>query len=243
MTTFSSPQAPPRQRLPLPAAPQTAPQTALLAFNCIGDALAFLSQARGGFGAGLTAFELLPDAALQLIARHLPEQQIPLESLAAPWYALIEIHGAESETRARERFEAVVGQAYEDGLVIDATIAESLPQSQGLWQLRHEALSEAQRRDGGNIQYMLSVPLSRIPDFLKTTAAALASRFAGVRPLAFGDVGNGRLHYHVAHAPGQSVEALRKLEHAVHATVHRSVLAHGGSIKVEHSTDGLEPHA
>jgi FAD/FMN-containing dehydrogenase len=215
---------------PLPAAQHTA----LLAFACIGDAIAFLSHARAGFGAGLTAFELLSDTVLRLIARHLPEQSIPLESLEPPWYALIELSDSEGEDHARARFEAVVGQSFEDGLVTDAVIAESLQQSQGLWRLRHEALGEAQRRDGRNIKHDVSVPISRIPDFLRATAAVLEARFPGVRPVAFGHLGDGNLHYNVAHAPGQSEEALLAQEDAIHEAVHDSVHAHGGSISAEH---------
>ncbi|APW39856.1 hydroxyacid dehydrogenase [Rhodoferax koreense] len=221
---------------PLPAAQHTA----LLAFPCIVSAVAFLSQARAGFGAALTAFELLSDTVLKLIAQHLPEQKIPLESLAGPWYALIELSDSEGEAHARERFEAVVGQAFEDGLVVDATIAESLQQSQGLWRLRHEALGEAQRRDGRNIKHDVSVPISRIPDFLRATAAALEARFPGVRPVAFGHLGDGNLHYNVAHAPGQSVTALIAQEDAIHEVVHDSVFAHGGSISAEHGIGQLK---
>nr|WP_315233879.1 FAD-binding oxidoreductase [uncultured Albidiferax sp.] len=221
---------------PLPAAQYTA----LLAFPCIGDAIAFLSRARAGFGAGLTAFELLSDTVLKLIATHLPAQKIPLESLAAPWYALIELSDTEGEAHARERFEAVVGQSFEDGLVTDATIAENLQQSQALWRLRHEALGEAQRRDGRNIKHDVSVPISRIPDFLRTTAAVLEAGFPGVRPVAFGHLGDGNLHYNVAHAPGQSTEALFALEDAIHEAVHDSVHAHGGSISAEHGIGQLK---
>jgi FAD/FMN-containing dehydrogenase len=215
---------------PLPAAQHTA----LLAFPCIGDAVAFLSQARAGFGASLTAFELLSDTVLKLIAQHLPEQKIPLESLAPPWYALIELSDSEGEAHARERFEAVVGKAFEDGLVIDATIAESLQQSQALWRLRHEALGEAQRRDGRNIKHDVSVPISRIPDFLRATASALQLKFPGVRPVAFGHLGDGNLHYNVSYAPGSSPAALLEVEDAIHELVHDSVHAHGGSISAEH---------
>ena len=221
---------------PLPAAQATA----LLAFPCIGDAIAFLSRARAGFGAGLTAFELLSDTALKLIAQHLPDQRIPLESLAAPWYALIELSDPEGEAQARQRFEAVITRSFEDGLVADATLAETLAQGLGLWRLRHEALGEAQRRDGRNVKHDISVPISRIPAFLKATAAVLEARFPGVRPVAFGHLGDGNLHYNVAHAPGQAVEALFAQEDAIHETVHDSVHAHGGSISAEHGIGQLK---
>lgn len=214
---------------PLPQAQHTA----LLAFGCIRDAVAFLSAARAGFGASLTAFELMSDTALGLIARHAPEYPIPL-ALNAPWYALIELSDAEGEAHARERFEAVVGQAFEDGLVQDAAIAESLQQSQALWRLRDEALGEAQKRDGSNVKHDVSVPISRIPDFLVATAAALQARFPGVRPVAFGHLGDGNLHYNVSHPLDGRPADTFAVEDAIHEVVHDSVHAHGGSISAEH---------
>lgn len=210
-----------------------AQHTALLAFNCIRDAVAFLNAARAGFGAGLTAFELMSDTAFGLIAQHVPEQPIPLP-LTAPWYALVELSDTEGEAHARERFEAVVGQAFEDGLVADAAIAESLQQSQALWRLRDEALGEAQKRDGRNVKHDVSVPISRIPDFLATTAAALQARFPGLRPVAFGHLGDGNLHYNVSHALGGTSADVFAVEDAIHEVVHDSVHAHGGSISAEH---------
>ena len=214
---------------PLPRAQHTA----LLAFGCIRDAVAFLSQARAGFGASLTAFELMSDTALGLIARHVPEQPIPL-ALKAPWFALIELSDSEGEDHARQRFECVVGQAFEDGLITDAAIAESLQQSQALWRLRDQALGEAQRRDGRNIKHDVSVPISRIPDFLAATAALLQARFGAVRPVAFGHLGDGNLHYNVSHAPDSTPAQLFAQEDAIHEVVHDSVHAHGGSISAEH---------
>ena len=209
-------------------------QTALLAFGCIRDALAFLSQARAGFGAALTAFELMSDTVLGLIAQHVPEHPIPLESRSSPWYALIELSDSEGEDHARQRFETVLGRAFEDGLLVDATIAESLAQTRALWALRDEALGEAQRRDGRNVKHDVSVPISRIPDFLAATAAALQAHFPGVRPVAFGHLGDGNLHYNVSHAPGATPASVFAVEDAIHEIVHDSAHAHGGSISAEH---------
>ncbi|WP_454733703.1 MULTISPECIES: FAD-binding oxidoreductase [Cupriavidus] len=221
---------------PLPATQQTA----LLAFPCIGNAVAFLSHARAGFGAALTAFELISDTALGLIARHVPEQPIPLPDLDHPWYALLELSDGEGEEHARARFEAVVGSAFEDGLVTDAVIAESLAQSQALWRLRDEALGEAQRRDGRNVKHDVSVPISRIPAFVRGTAAALEARFPGVRPVVFGHLGDGNLHYNVSHAPHQSAAAVFAVEDEIHEVVHDSAHAHGGSISAEHGIGQLK---
>jgi FAD/FMN-containing dehydrogenase len=215
---------------PLPAAQQAA----LLAFPGIEQAVAFLGRARAGFGANLTAFELLSDTVLGLVARHLPGQALPLGHDRAPWYALVELSYPEGAAPARERLEAVVGQALDDGLVSDAAVAESGAQSQALWHLRDHALGEAQRREGGNLKHDISVPVSRIPAFLHATAQALEARFPGVRPVAFGHLGDGNLHYNVSAPLGQSSAALLAKEGQVHEVVYEQVWAFGGSISAEH---------
>ncbi|MGO0793134.1 FAD-binding oxidoreductase [Herbaspirillum seropedicae] len=214
---------------PLPAAQQTA----LLAFASIEDALAFLNLARSGFGAGLTAFELLSEAILGLVAQHVPEQALPLP-LGHPWYALIELSDSQDEQHARALFEKVLAQAMEEGTVKDAALAQSSAQHLALWRLRDEALGEAQKRDGGNIKHDVSLPISRIPAFLAATAAALQAGFPGVRPVVFGHLGDGNLHYNVSHALAGTASDLFAVEDDIHAIVHDSVHAHAGSISAEH---------
>jgi FAD/FMN-containing dehydrogenase len=215
---------------PLPAAQHTA----LLAFGGIEQAIAFLALARQGFGATLTAFEVLSDAVLRLVARHLPEQPLPLGHDRAPWCALVELSDNEGAAHARERFEAVVGQALADGVVLDAAVAQSQAQALALWQLRDHALGEAQRRDGGNIKHDISVPISRIPAFLHETAAALQDLLPGVRPIAFGHLGDGNLHYNVSAPAGHAPAQLFAVEDEIHELVYRCVRAYGGSISAEH---------
>ncbi|MDT0355278.1 FAD-binding oxidoreductase [Herbaspirillum huttiense F1] len=214
---------------PLPAAQQTA----LLAFASIETALSFLNLARAGFGAGLTAFELLSEAILGLVAQHVPEQPLPL-ALGHPWYALIELSDSQDDQHARTLFEKVLSQAMEDGIVQDAALAQSSSQHLALWRLRDEALGVAQKRDGGNVKHDISLPISRIPAFLTATAAALQAGFPGVRPVAFGHLGDGNLHYNVSHALSGTAAELFAVEDHIHAIVHDSVHAHAGSISAEH---------
>lgn len=214
---------------PLPAAQQTA----LLAFASIEAALSFLNLARAGFGDGLTAFELLSDAILGLVAQHVPEQPLPL-ALGHPWYALIELSDSQDDQHARTLFEKVLSQAMEDGIVQEAALAQSSSQHLALWRLRDEALGVAQKRDGGNVKHDISLPISRIPAFLAATAAALQAGFPGVRPVAFCHLGDGNLHYNVSHAPSGTAAELFAVEDQIHAIVHDSVHAHAGSISAEH---------
>ncbi|MGY2171952.1 FAD-binding oxidoreductase [Pseudomonas gingeri] len=214
---------------PLPRAQSTA----LLAFDSLEQAVGFLSHARGGFGADLTAFELMSAACLVLLREQFPDGPQPFAGAAQPWYALLELSDNHSAEHARESFERVLGEAFEAGLLADALIAESLAQSDALWQLR-ENMSEAQAREGRNMKHDISLPISRIAEFVSRTDALLQEHFPGVRNLTFGHLGDGNLHYNVAAPIGQSVEAHMANYGALSALVHRNTHAFGGSISAEH---------
>lgn len=205
---------------------------AVFAFVSAEAAVAFLNWARDRFGAGLTGFELLSRNVLSLVAARVPEQPQPFPSLDHPWYALLEISRNASDTDAS--FEEAAQQALEAGLAIDAVIAQNIKQADDLWRLRDEGIGVAQQRDGTNVKHDISVPISRIPDYLKTTAAALEALWPGLRPMPFGHLGDGNLHYNVSHAVDGPVSKLFELEDAIHEIVHDQVHAHGGSISAEH---------
>lgn len=214
---------------PLPKAQATA----FLAFESLAQAVSFLSHARAGFGASLTAFELLTADCLALLREQFPEGPQPFADATQPWFALLELSDNHSESHARQSFEEVLGAAFEADLLADALIAESLAQSEALWLLR-ENMSDAQKRAGRNMKHDISVPISRVVEFVAHTDALLQQHFPGVRNFTFGHLGDGNLHYNVAHPLDSSVEAHMKHYAALSLLVHDSAHAHGGSISAEH---------
>ena len=215
--------------------------TALLTLSGIDDAVELLSRARAGFGASLTGFELMSGACLQAVVRLFPQQRLPFEgdSAAAPWFALLELSDSESEQHARERFEAVLGAAIEDGLVSDAAIAANVAQSKALWHLR-ESIPLAEAELGKSVKHDVSIPISAIAGFVDKTNALLQARFPGVRHVIFGHLGDGNLHYNVANAAGQTEAELLALQGEIYGVVHDSVHAHAGSISAEHGVGQLK---
>jgi FAD/FMN-containing dehydrogenase len=215
--------------------------TALLTLDTIDQAVDVLSRARSGFGAALTGFELMSGACLQAVVRLFPQQRLPFEGASAesPWFALLELSDSESETHARDRFEAVLGDAIDAGLVNDAAIAANVAQSKALWHLR-ESIPLAEAELGKSVKHDVSIPISSIAGFVHKTNALLQARFPGVRHVIFGHLGDGNLHYNVANAPGQTESELLALQSEIYAVVHDSVHAHSGSISAEHGVGQLK---
>lgn len=216
-----------------------AQRTALLALPSLTAAVAVLERARAGFGAGLTAFELMAAITLQAVTHYFPEQRLPFAPDTAPWYALLEFSDSEDEAHAQQRLETVLGAALEAGEAQDAAVAGSVAQSRAFWHLR-ESIPLAEFRMGKAIKHDIGVPVSRIAAFVETTNAALQAAFPGVRHIIFGHLGDGNLHYNVAPAVGQGEAELLALQLQVYDIVHGSVMAHGGSIAAEHGVGQLK---
>ncbi len=208
--------------------------TAMLALDSVSAAVAVLAEARSGFGASLTGFELIAANCLQGVVRCFPDQRLPFndDSAALPWYALLELSDSESEQHARDRFEHVVGACLERGLIRDAVIAENVAHSSALWRLR-ESIPLAEKAFGKSIKHDISLPASRISDFVETTNAALQARFPGVEHVIFGHLGDGNLHYNVAPGTAFTEAALLERQADIHGIVHDRVHAYGGSISGE----------
>ena len=214
--------------------------TALLGLNSVDDAVALLSAARKGFGPALTGFELIAGDCLHNVVQCYPQQRIPFEGESAqlPWYALLELSDSESAEHARERFETIVGDAIEAGLVADAVIAENIAQSKALWHLR-ESIPLAEKDLGKSIKHDVSIPVSHMAEFVETTNAALQAKFPGIQHIIFGHLGDGNLHYNVARGQYSEDQLLAKQD-AVYEVVHESVHKFSGSISAEHGVGQLK---
>jgi FAD/FMN-containing dehydrogenase len=215
-----------------------ATMTALAACASLDDCVVLLGAARQRLGPGLTGFEVMNALSLELVARHMPQLQQPLA--ASPWTVLLELSDNEGEAHARERFEALLGDTLEQGVISDAAVAASLAQSRAMWHLR-EAIPLAQAEEGLNIKHDIALPVSRIPAFCAATDAALARAIPGVRLVNFGHLGDGNLHYNVqAPAGAQAAAFLAAHEADANHIVYDAVAAHGGSISAEHGIGALK---
>ena len=220
---------------PMPAARLTA----WAAVPSMQHAVTLLGLAHKHLGAGLTGFEVMGQFALSLVAKHYPQQRVPLWQ-DSPFCVLLENSDHESETHAREQFERLLETAFEDGCVSDAVVAENLTQANQLWHIR-ESIPLAQADEGLNIKHDISIAVSRIPEFVAATDAQLEAAIPGVRLVNFGHLGDGNLHYNVqAPAEGDAKAFLLAHEAEVNTLVFDSVARFDGSISAEHGIGTLK---
>ncbi len=201
-------------------------------------ALALFTLARDRAGHDLTGFELMPRIGLQMVLDHLPGTRDPLAA-PSPWYVLIEIASGHSDEAAAATLEDVLGTAFEAGAVADAAIAQSLADRKAFWHLRH-GMSEAQKPEGGSIKHDVSVPVARVPEFLTEAIAAVEAMVPGCRPVPFGHLGDGNIHFNVSQPVGADKAAYLARWEEMNALVHGIVASYRGSISAEHGIGRLK---
>lgn len=206
--------------------------TAFCAVRDVAAALELLGRCQQATAQSLTSFELIPRMGIELSLKHVRGSVDPLDGAHA-WYVLVEAKGGHGDGGLKSALENALMQAYEDGLVLDAAPAESEGQAQAFWHLR-EAVVEAQRHEGGSIKHDIAVPVSSVPAFLAEATAKVEEMIPGIRPVPFGHLGDGNLHFNLTQPEDANTEAFLARWDEVNAAVHDIVARYRGSISAEH---------
>ncbi len=210
--------------------------TAFVALADPAAALELLTFVKGEAGSAVQAFELLPRIALDFVARHCAARD-PFAT-PHPWYALVECAYAREEGSEEEVLD-ILQRASAAGLIDDATVAASLAQRNALWRLR-ELVPEAQKHEGGSIKHDVSVPLPHVAAFIAEAGAAVEKLIPGVRPVPFGHMGDGNIHYNLSQPIGADKAAFLARWREANDVVHGIVARYGGSISAEHGIGQLK---
>ncbi|HEX2887079.1 FAD-binding oxidoreductase [Vineibacter terrae] len=210
--------------------------TAWLAVRNPAAAVELLSRAHAASEDNVTSCELMGRLGIDLVLSHIPGSVDPLAE-RHDWYVLLEW----SSTRPAPahgggmlaKMEAFLGDAMEAGLVFDAVLAQSSAQAQAFWKIR-ESHSEAQKLEGPSIKHDISVPVHRIPEFVDQGIAAMKAVMPDLRPVPFGHVGDGNLHFNAQSPAGMDKNAFYARRDDINHAVHDLVRSFGGSISAEH---------
>jgi len=127
----------------------------------------------------------------------------------------------------------------ETGEIDNAVIASSLTQAAELWRLR-ELMSEVQKEEGGSIKHDVAVPVARVPELVARANQLVELMIPGARPVPFGHLGDGNIHYNVSQPLGMDRSIFLSSWETLNAAVHEIVLDLGGSISAEHGIGRLK---
>jgi FAD/FMN-containing dehydrogenase len=159
---------------------------------------------RASLGDRIESFELMSRFALQLVERHIGGIALPCE-LSGDWFVLAEVAvGEDAESLGK-----LLEDGFEAGQLSDAVIAKNVAEAESLWR-----------------------PVSRMRDFLLRCAESLQQLEPTARPVIFGHVGDGNLHYNLT-VPEDLASDTKRVRQ-VTTTIYDLVAELGGSFSAEH---------
>ena len=215
----------------------TARETAWIAVDDPAKGVAVLAFMKGRLGDQISAFELICRQIVDLLLSGVPGHEDPMREVH-PWYVLMDVSAQGAPGSLHEPLSEALAEAMEQGLVRDALIAGSSAQAARLWRMR-EDMAQAQQSAGGSIGHDISVPASKIPEFIQRADAAVEAAYPGVRHCAFGHVGDGNMHYNPIRPLNWDGARFKAERPKINRIVHDIVISLGGSISAEHGIGRL----
>jgi len=213
--------------------------TACVAVRDPAAAVALLSHLRATCGDKISAFEIVARSCLDLVFKHIPGTREPFTG-KHEWIVITQLADVLSAPLDEALGEAL--RTFGTG-IIEFDISSNKDHAERWWKLRKH-ISEAQKCEGISIKHDVSVPISRIADFIARADAALHNAFPGIRIVAFGHMGDGNIHYNISMLDAKQNQAyIAQQEAAVNKLVYAVVRELNGSISAEHGLGQLKRDA
>jgi FAD/FMN-containing dehydrogenase len=212
-------------------------ETALLGLNSLDDAIKLYRRARRECCDLMSAFEFMPPVAFTLAMEAIPDLKMPIAGDYAA-YVLMEISGS-GLVDTSDLMSRFLEGVMEDGLVLDGVIASSRAQAQSLWMFR-EGMNEGQALRGAHMRTDISVPLSRLAEFVAEAEAELAKELPECLAVSYGHVGDGNVHLNVLPPNGSTREERDHYIYKAKVIVNAVLDRYAGSISAEHGIGRLK---
>ncbi|MCB1911675.1 MAG: FAD-binding oxidoreductase [Zoogloeaceae bacterium] len=211
--------------------PQSAaPCTALCSVAGFDAAVKLLRLAQRRLVGAVGAFEAMwPD--YYRAATSYGKVRAPLGE--APFYVLTDMVTADPGVDG-ERFQAMLEEAMDQGLVLDAAIAQSEADTASFWALR-DATPEIMSHLSPMLAFDVSIPIGRIGEAVERMRGELEARWPGQDGLYFGHIGDSNLHLIYSLADDRESTALE-----AETLVYRVVSEYRGAISAEHGIGTLK---
>ncbi|MDN5850532.1 MAG: FAD-binding oxidoreductase, partial [Nitrococcus sp.] len=213
--------------------------SAIMGLLHVEDAVTLLGKLRSATGETLVACEIMGRVPVEFTLRHTPGCREPFTT-TYPWYLLIEVTSSRWTDHLADLLRSALQQATQERLASEWRVAELGTEAATLWRIR-KAIPAAQKHEGGSIKHDVSVPVSRIAEFIHRASAAALQRLPGIRPCAFGHIGDGNIHFNLSQPPEMNTDSFLARWDEFNRIVHDIVADMGGSFAAEHGVGRLKP--
>jgi FAD/FMN-containing dehydrogenase len=210
--------------------------TACIAVREPAAAVALLAHLRATCGDTINCFEFISRSCLDLVFKNIADTQEPFAS-KHEWIVITQLADVLPTPLDAALRDAL--QSFGSG-IIECEITTDKDHSERWWKLRKN-IAEAQKIEGLSIKHDVSVPISRVAEFIAQADAALRKAFPGIRIVAFGHMGDGNIHYNISMPDAAQNKAfIEQHEVEVHHLVYGVVAKLDGSIGAEHGLGQLK---
>jgi len=192
-----------------------------------------MGLARRKAGRLLSAVELLPSLGMKMAFNRYPALKRPFET-DAPWCVLIRLSDTgEVENTLLELFE----EGLVHGIFTDGVLAQSVAQERNLWEIREQMMPHQYFPDREMLKWDVSVPVSRIANFISQADDLVRSNCPGAIPYAVSHLGDGNVHYSAFANPAEP--GFAEMKQRTLQLIDELVWSFGGSVVAEHGVGSL----
>jgi FAD/FMN-containing dehydrogenase len=210
--------------------------TAMVALPSLSEALGLLNRLQVATGGAVEAFEYMPRAYMDGLARVRPEIRPALGALHDV-AVMVEIGataprdatpGPDGSLPIVAYLEEVLADELEGGRVLDAAIARTEAQRREMWAAR-EAAAEVSFSRSPFVANDIALPLDKVAVFFERMAGVLPALDPDADDLSVAHLGDGNIHYMVYPSRNDAAHL-----DAIMEAVEEEVRALGGSFSAEH---------
>ncbi len=198
--------------------------TALLALEKFDDVVSLMHKLTAEFSGNLSAFEVMWESYFHFITDNVDTIDSPMEQ-RYPLYVLTELEGSNRE-KDQELFENTLASAMEEGLVVDALIANSEKDREGFWKIR-DGVGEISAYIMDSANFDISVPISSMAAFLEQVEKEVVQAVPGATIMVFGHIADSNLHFLCHSGSHDDVKTM-------YDVVYKVVGDFNGSVSAEH---------
>ena len=210
--------------------------TACIAVRDPAVAVALLSHLRATCGDKISGFEIISRSCFDLVFKHIADTHEPFAT-KHEWIVI---------TKLADVLQAPLDAALRDALdsfgdgISEFRVTADEADAERWWKLRKN-IAEAQKAEGISIKHDVSVPVSRVAEFIAQASADLHGAYSDIRIVAFGHLGDGNIHYNISLLDAAHNDAfIEQQEHEVNRIVYAVVAKLDGSISAEHGLGQLK---
>lgn len=223
----------------------TAKVVAWLNVESMQAAVSLLQSIQARMFSEISSYEWMNHEAIDLVQQHFPVKAPGFEECPGCDHVLVEFTSLGEQQELQDKVEQVLSDLYEAeeekpvGL-LNIFVAQSLSENGAFWAVR-ENISEAQAKEGLNVKHDIACAVSRLPEFHAKAWGALEATGIAMRPILFGHLGDGNLHYNLSGpANNDNKGFLADHQQRLNEIVHQKILEVGGTVSAEHGIGQLK---